>query len=455
MKITQLNSASVLIEDNDENSKVKILCDPWLEGEEYIGSWAIYPPYDFDPQNFSDVDFIYVSHIHPDHVSTKTLLKLKKNIPVLIHNFPEKFLKNKIERLGFKVIELEHGIRIKIKKNMHLNILAADNCDPNICGNIMGCGLSEFKYQTTQIDTIAVFDNQNQVIVNTNDCPYDIAKIAASLIKSMYGNIDLLLVGYVAASSWPHCYNLPKEEKELAASLKQQKKLETIKKYLELLEPKYYIPFAGRYTLCGKNTSLNEYRGEPELDDTFDWISKNISQEKYKAIILNNDSWLNIDTGMCSKEYTRIDKNDKEKYIKNILAHKKFNYEFESKQKAFEIYDLMEKAYNNFEKIRQKIKWISDTIIIIKTNDINNEELMVGISCNGKGITKINKNILGKLEQYLVISLDIRLLNWLLIGPEKANWSNADLGSHLKYDRVGSVYKRGLFYCLNHFFIAK
>ena len=455
MKITQLNSASVLIEDNDENSKVKILCDPWLEGEEYIGSWAIYPPYDFDPQNFSDVDFIYVSHIHPDHVSTKTLLKLKKNIPVLIHNFPEKFLKNKIERLGFKVSELEHGIRIKIKKNMHLNILAADNCDPNICGNIMGCGLSEFKYQTTQIDTLAVFDNQNQVIVNTNDCPYDIAKIAASLIKTMYGNIDLLLVGYVAASSWPHCYNLPKEEKELAASLKQQKKLETIKKYLELLEPKYYIPFAGRYTLCGKNTSLNEYRGEPELDDTFDWISKNISQEKYKAIILNNDSWLNIDTGMCSKEYTRIDKNDKEKYIKNILAHKKFNYEFESKQKAFEIYDLMEKAYNNFEKIRQKIKWISDTIIIIKTNDINNEELMVGISCNGKGITKINKNTLGKLEQYLVISLDIRLLNWLLIGPEKANWSNADLGSHLKYDRVGSVYKRGLFYCLNHFFIAK
>ena len=116
MKVTQLNSASILIEDDSEDSKVKILCDPWLEGEEYIGSWAIYPPYDFKPENFSDVDFIYVSHIHSDHVSTKTLSKLNKNIPILIHNFPEKFLKNKIERLGFKTIELEHGIRIKIKK---------------------------------------------------------------------------------------------------------------------------------------------------------------------------------------------------------------------------------------------------------------------------------------------------------------------------------------------------
>ena len=116
MKVTQLNSASILIEDDSEDSKVKILCDPWLEGEEYIGSWAIYQPYDFKPENFSDVDFIYVSHIHSDHVSTKTLSKLNKNIPILIHNFTEKFLKNKIERLGFKTIELEHGIRIKIKK---------------------------------------------------------------------------------------------------------------------------------------------------------------------------------------------------------------------------------------------------------------------------------------------------------------------------------------------------
>jgi len=78
MKVTQLNSASVLIEDDSGDSNVKILCDPWLEGEEYMGSWAIYPPYNFKPENFADVDFIYVSHIHSDHVSTKTLSKLKK-----------------------------------------------------------------------------------------------------------------------------------------------------------------------------------------------------------------------------------------------------------------------------------------------------------------------------------------------------------------------------------------
>ena len=232
MKITQLNSASNMIEDSANGSSVKILCDPWLKDEEYLGSWAMYPQYNFKPENFSDLDFIYISHIHPDHSSASTLSKLDKKIPVLIHNFPEKFLKDKIENLGFKTIELEHGMRTKLKNNIHVNIMAADNCDPNVCGKIMGCGLSEVRFQTTQIDTMAVFDNENQVIVNTNDCPFDIAKNTASIIKSAYHKIDVLLLGYVAASSWPHCYNLSESQKEEEARKKQDAKLQTAKKYI-------------------------------------------------------------------------------------------------------------------------------------------------------------------------------------------------------------------------------
>lgn len=452
MKIIQLNSASVMIEDVINDSKVKILCDPWLVGEEYLGSWAIYPPYDFNPENFNDVDFIYVSHIHPDHCSAKTLSKLNKNIPVLIHNFPEKFLKNKIEGLGFKTIELEHGIRIRLKNNLHVNILAADNCDPTICGQIMGCGLAEVKFKTTQIDTMAVFDNEKQVIVNTNDCPFDIAKTTATLIKSLYGDIDVLLVGYVAASSWPHCYSLSEDKKKEQAIQKQSAKLETTKKYIELLKPRYYIPFAGRYTLCGKNTILNQYRGEPELEDAFEWLLSNISQENYKGIILNNDCWFDIGTGITSKNYIPIDKNIKQKYVDDALSSKKFPYELESKPIASEIWDLIPKSYENFEKIRKKIGWISDTMIILKTVDANSDDFIIAISCNGKGFNKIDKSELEKYENYMMISLDIRLLKWLLSGPHKAHWSNADLGCHLFYTRVGSVYKRGLFYCWNHFF---
>ena len=448
MKIIQLNSASNLIEDSIDGFHVKILCDPWLNGEEYLGSWAMYPPYNFKPENFSDLDFIYISHIHPDHSSASTLSKLDKKIPVLIHNFPEKFLKNKIENLGFKTIQLEHGVRTRLKNNLHVNIMAADNCDPNVCGKIMGCGLSEVRFQTTQIDTMAVFDNGNQVIVNTNDCPFDIAKNTASIIKSIYHKIDVLLLGYVAASSWPHSYILPEVEKEEAAKKKQDVKLQTAKKYIELLQPKYYIPFAGRYTLCGKNTVLNPYRGEPELEDAFEWLHNNIEQENHRGIILNDDCWFDVDTGCTSKNYVPINKNEKEDYVNNILSRKKFPYETQPIPTTAEILDLIPKAYENFDKIRQKIGWISDTTVILKTT---NDDLVIAISCQGKGFKKISNDDVKKYEQCMIISLDARLLKWLLHGPYKAHWSDADLGSHLRYERIGSIYKRGLFYCWNHF----
>jgi len=50
MKITQLNSATNMIEDSVNDTCVKILCDPWLDGEEYLGSWAMYPQYNFKPE---------------------------------------------------------------------------------------------------------------------------------------------------------------------------------------------------------------------------------------------------------------------------------------------------------------------------------------------------------------------------------------------------------------------
>jgi len=62
----------------------------------------------------------------------------------------------------------------------------------------------------------------------------------------------------------------------------------------------------------------------------------------------------------------------------------------------------------------------------------------------------INDDI-NKYKVRMILSLDIRLLKWLLYGPDKAHWSDADLGSHLRYERVGSIYKRGLFYCWNNF----
>jgi len=165
-------------------------------------------------------------------------------------------------------------------------------------------------------------------------------------------------------------------------------------------------------------------------------------------VILNNDCWLDIDTGSTNRNYVPINKNEKEVYVNEILSKKKFPYETEPMPTTSEILDLIPESYRSFEKIRQKIGWNSDTTIVLKTSD---GDLIIAISCNGKGFKKISADDIKKYEQCMIISLDIRLLKWLLYGPDKAHWSDADLGSHLRYERIGSIYKRGLFYCWNHF----
>ncbi len=95
MKIIQLNSATNMIYDSVSDSSVKILCDPWLHGEEYLGSWAMYPQYNFKPENFSDLDFIYVSHIHPDHYDERNF-DFSKDIPIIILNEGPNFLKKNL-----------------------------------------------------------------------------------------------------------------------------------------------------------------------------------------------------------------------------------------------------------------------------------------------------------------------------------------------------------------------
>ena len=164
---------------------------------------------------------------------------------------------------------------------------------------------------------------------------------------------------------------------------------------------------------------------------------------------MNNDCWFDIDAGLANKNYVPINKNEKKNYVNDILSRKKMPYENEPMPIIAEILELVPKAYENFNKIREKICWVSDTTVILKTT--NDDDLIIAISCNGKGFKKISSDDIKKYEQCMIISLDIRLLKWLLYGPDKAHWSDADLGSHLRYERIGSIYKRGLFYCWNHF----
>ena len=444
MKITFLTSASVLIEDQG----VKILCDPWLVDGEFYGSWYHYPPCDFKPEDFNDVDYIYISHIHPDHFSTKTLSRMNKKIPVLIHDFHHRYLHDSIVRLGFVVITLKHNERTLLKNNLFINILAADNCNPEICMKYFGCGLAEKTLGSTSIDSMCVIDNGKKVIVNTNDCPFQVGHESASRIKENYKEIDFLLAGYSSATAYPQCFELSESVLEDAKKTIKEKFLRQTESYVNLFKPKYFMPFAGRYVLSGKNHFLNEKRSIPELEEAYDYFekSKNIEHDKSKCIILNQKSNFDLSNNTQSENYTHIIKSQKLDYIEKHLSKQKYDYEQNEFPSINDLLKLLEKSFSRFDSKCKELCFSSDTTILISLPGEN----ILKIPCNGESFELIPRETLKDISKYVYISLDSRLLKLLLSGPKYAHWNNAEIGSHLKFKRNPNVYERALFYCLNY-----
>ena len=446
MKMTFLQSSSVVL----EHKETKILTDPWLVDGELYGSWAHYPPSELKPEDFNDVDYIYLSHIHQDHFSQKTLRHMNKDIPIIIHNFASKRLKLNIEKLGFSVIELDHNTRTHLKDDLYINILAADSCNPELCRKYFGCAPMETTFGSTSIDTMSVIDNGDQVIVNTNDCPFELSSDSAKIIMEEYDHIDLALIGYTSSCAYPQCFDMPLDEKLIAKQKLEDEFLLKAVNYVNLFKPKYYMPFAGRYTLAGKLSKLNDYRGVTELQDAYDYYisTDKIDQDEHKCIILNSQSSFDINTGKQSHDYKRITEQEKNDYIKNTLSKVKLDYEYIQDPSDDEILSLIPKSYDRFVYQCNQLNWSSDTIVLIKLSNTN----YILITCNGNGWKVISSDDTAKYEKYVKMSLDKRLLKWILMGPRYGHWNQAEGGSHIMYERKPNIYERALFYCMSYFY---
>ena len=440
MRVTHLASAAVIVSHKD----TKILTDPWLIGEEYYGAWTHYPPIDIDFKEFDDVDYIYISHIHPDHMSKETLDKINPDIPVLIHNYNAKFVKTNLEKWGRKVIELNHGEKFDCGDGLCIRIYAADDCDPEVCFKFFGCGKMENNFGSTGIDTMAVIENAEKVILNVNDCPYLLSQKVLDRVLTDYPSIDMLWVGYAGAGSYPQCWDYSDKEKlEVYGLKKKDHFLNMGLDFIKRIKPKAYMPFAGTYTLRGKNAHLEKFRVVPELQDALSFY-----QENYKGIgvLLNSFEWYDLNTSEVSKEYTPINYDEKLKYVEEVLSKHRYEYENDKDPTLDEFLELLPKAYESYEKKRNEINFSSDTNVYIYLP----EAKMCKISCKGEGFQIIDEKYFSD-QKYVTYKVDPKLLYRILRGPRYAHWNNAEIGSHIMFARKPEIYERGLYFSMNYF----
>ncbi|QLK27799.1 MBL fold metallo-hydrolase [Natrinema zhouii] len=447
MRVTYLESAAILIEDGDDS----VLCDPWLLDGAYYGSWAHYPEPDFEPEEFDDVDYIYISHIHPDHFDPDTLERLDADIPVLIHDYRWDYLKDAIGELGFEVIELPHGERTHLTGDLRINVLAADGCDPERCGNYFGCTWYDTEAETpgsTQVDSMAVIDNGACTVVNTNDVPFSISEPVCHRVKHEYGEVDLLCHQYSAAQFYPQAVTNYSHEKKIRERDRViREKHERAIDFLHIFEPNYYMPFAGEYVLTGDLAHLNEYTANPPREEALEFFTSAVDPDEHECVFLNSGEHIDLETGERSEPFQPADPDAKQRYIEAELASRSFDYEADPMPTLSELQAYVPCAYENIEAKRERIGYSSDTTVLIPlVNGVSLE-----LTLNGDGYRYVTDPDTDDYTGYVKLEADPRLLRRLFEGPHSAYWADAKIGSHLGIQKEPDIYERGLYLCLGSF----
>ena len=234
--ITFVNHASIKIANDDTS----ILTDPWYEGDAFNKGWSLlYENNENDIfQILSDIQYIWISHEHPDHFSIlffKKYLSIIKNnkIKVIFQNTKDKRVIKYVKSLNIDAIELSENKFFNLSKNFKIKIIKSDFYDSALIVHV-----------------------DDKVIFNLNDCPINDKKTLDSFRKS-HGKCDILLTQFSYAA-WKGG-KLNENWRKHAA----KQKLETIKLQSLILNPEIIIPFASFiYFANTENFYLNDHSNQ-------------------------------------------------------------------------------------------------------------------------------------------------------------------------------------------------
>ena len=134
-KISHYANSFISIEGNESS----LVCDPWI-GKTSDNAWYSYPIYNDKEINkkIFNSKFIYISHLHCDHLDFETLRKFKnKNLTFLIKKFKNGTLKKRLSKISKRIIEVEPFKKIKLNADFNIAIIPqilsnSNNLEDNI-----------------------------------------------------------------------------------------------------------------------------------------------------------------------------------------------------------------------------------------------------------------------------------------------------------------------------------
>lgn len=169
MDVRLIGHASVIVDTGD----VRIWCDPWLTGKVFNESWTLFPSPRFEPEWLDEVDYLWISHEHPDHFNIPTLRGLpdefKQRVTILFQQNTSQKMFDAFSKLGFP-----NQLALRDRKIVRLSPTSEIYC--------FECGL---------MDSCLGVRTPDAMVLNVNDAPVNSAD--CKRMRSDFGSPDILI----------------------------------------------------------------------------------------------------------------------------------------------------------------------------------------------------------------------------------------------------------------------
>jgi UDP-MurNAc hydroxylase len=225
MRVTYYGQACTLIEAGG----IKILTDPWLTEGAYYGTWFhthILADAGVTPDTFpKDIDYLFLSHEHRDHLDVATLKVFRRDVPLLICKFATPKLRLYLEKLGFTNInEVVSGNRLDL--------------GDGVCATIFGTA----EYTN---DSAILVEHDGIRVFNETDCKLGYADLER--IGQM--GVDIGFYMFSGANWYPMLYDYPPEVMTELVRRRRRALLRSLVQRTKLTKPRVAVPAAGPCTV--------------------------------------------------------------------------------------------------------------------------------------------------------------------------------------------------------------
>ena len=260
MKITFISQASLKVKTSD----CTILTDPWYMGTAFNDSWRLRPAPAWDNRMLDEVDYLWISHEHPDHFHVPTLKSFpqsfKDRVTLLFQKNNSDKMPVALTKLGFKNIKLLDNrkiYRITDKTSVYVS-------------------------QIGQMDSSLAVMNEGATMLNLNDCEAN--SVDCRNLRKDLGKIDIL-VNQFSMAGYNGFFDYGQHLPQVAQTI-----LKNMAENHRDLDAKYTIPFASNIYFCTEdNKYMNGYGNTPSK--AFEHFRK----EGLKMVVLFANETLDTD----------------------------------------------------------------------------------------------------------------------------------------------------------------